>query len=726
MRYSYFYFVMLAVIVFLIPTNIQANSDDETQSIIIEVEGDPHEHKSYIESYHPFIEIVATYDTLFTGLAIKGTPDNLEKMDSLDFIKAVHPVRSYEALQTTYEDIQAIEEEDIVVPNALNNTDYTGKGVKVGVIDTGIAYNHPDLARNYVSGYDVVDLDKDPMETQPNQGPPTLHGSHVAGIIAGNGALRGVAPDASLYAYRALGPGGMGSTVQVIAAMEQAVNDGVDIINLSLGNSVNGPDYPTSMAVNKAVELGVSVVIANGNSGPDRWTVGSPATATKAVGVGALAQPQEIPQLYEPAKDKTISLTTMIGSVPWQLDFPYPVVDFRKNQQGAHDKIALIKRSDVPFYELAKRAEESGAVAVLIYHDEEEALQGSIENEGEPISIPVAVISKDDAEWLREQDNPTVETTFEKTDTTIAKFSSRGPVTVNWDIKPEVIAPGTNILSTVPGGYQILQGTSMAAPHVTGAIALIKEAHPDWTPTQIRGALTTTASPLQDEEGEMLDPVIQGTGEIQPDKAINTGTIIDHPLLAFGKIDSYREEVVKEITIENTSNEAQTYSFDIPKKEKGLTWSLPQSFTIEANEEKTISIEVSVTSPQLENGVHQGWLRLHQHDNTYQLPYLFVNQTADQPKAMGFEFTLKPFEDDTYVYRLYVTEPAERIEVILYDPVTLMYERTFLEIEDVKTGMNEGYMDQSEIGEPGEYAAFIVVHAEDGSVESYETELFIE
>ncbi|MFP3360179.1 S8 family serine peptidase, partial [Planococcus sp. SIMBA_143] len=92
--------------------------------------------------------------------------------------------------------------------------------------------------------YDLVDLDEDPMETQANQGIPTMHGTHVAGIIAADGELKGVAPDAEIYAYRALGPGGSGTSVQVIAAMEQAVKDGVDVMNLSLGNNVNGPDYP--------------------------------------------------------------------------------------------------------------------------------------------------------------------------------------------------------------------------------------------------------------------------------------------------------------------------------------------------------------------------------------------------------------------------------------------------------------------------------------------------
>src|SRR5699024_9534113 len=98
-------------------------------------------------------------------------------------------------------------------------------------------------------------------------------------------------------AYRALGPGGTGTSIQVMAAMEEAVRDGVDIINLSLGNTVNGPDYPTSKAVNEASKQGVAVVVANGNAGPENWTVGAPATSAAAMAVGAYEAESQTPVL---------------------------------------------------------------------------------------------------------------------------------------------------------------------------------------------------------------------------------------------------------------------------------------------------------------------------------------------------------------------------------------------------------------------------------------------
>ncbi|RKQ34379.1 S8 family serine peptidase [Oceanobacillus halophilus] len=733
--------IISAILIVFFPLSVQA--EDDLQSIIIEVDGDPEEHKKYIESYHPYIEVIETYELLFNGLAIQGDPKHLEKMESLEFIKAIHSVQTYQALPFSNlsdskdaapitDPSKAMQDENLVTPSTLNDTSYTGKGVKVAVIDTGIDYEHPDLAVNYRSGFDLVDLDDDPMETKAEQGMPTLHGSHVSGIIAANGDLQGVAPDAEIYAYRALGPGGAGTSVQVIAAMEQAARDDVDVMNLSLGNTVNGPDYPTSVAVNKAVELGIPVVIANGNSGPNNWTVGAPATATKAFSVGASTNPQNVPFLYERLEDKPIALQMMVGSEAWNLERPYPVVD-GQSDMGLRGKIALLKRGgEIPFYELAKEAENKGAKAVLIANNEEELVRGSIENAEDPVSIPVAMLSQEDGEWLlkeKEERSLFLDTSYQEVATTIAPFSSRGPVTVNWNIKPDILAPGTNIISTVPGGYQALQGTSMAAPHVAGVMALMKEAHPDWSIEQLYGAIETTASPLVSEEGKLLDPIIQGMGIIQPQKAIDTETIIHDAQLAFGKIEDYNETKTLEVEIENTTNQDQTYSFDIPNKQRGVTWNLPQSFTVKKQETKNIPIELSITTPQVDKGLHQGWLTLNKENGdhaSYQLPYLFINQAAENPKAMGFEFSLKTFSEDSFAYNIYLTEKAKRVEVDLYDPQSLLFNRTLLVAEDLDVGMNEGEMKKSEVGKPGQYAVIVTVYLEDGTYESYETMLFIE
>lgn len=710
----------------LINPPITMQAQIEEQAIIVEVEGNPHEQKEYIEAYFPTVEVLEVYDTLFQGLALRGKAHQLERLNGLDFLKKAYPVQTYQITeQAPINESVPFLVQDPVTKKTLS---YTGKGVKIGVIDTGIDYQHPDLEKNYKGGFDLVDIDEDPMETQIEQGLPTIHGTHVAGIIAANGKMKGVAPDADLYGYRALGPGGSGTTVQVIAALEKAVKDGMDIINMSLGNTINGPDWPTSVAVNRAVDKGVSVVIANGNSGPDDWTVGSPATATKAIGVGSSTPPIKIASLSDRFENKKIELNALAGAPAWNLQKKYPIVnggDGKESISNARGKIVLMKRGDISFTEKAKQAEASGAVAVLIYNNEKGAFQGGMEEE---ISIPVTGISQKDGKWLVEQIEAHtywIDTDYQVTQDQISDFSSRGPVTANWQIKPEIVAPGAQITSTVPGGYQTLQGTSMAAPHIAGALAVLKEAHPEWTPTQLKGALLTQALPLTDGE-QLYQPIEQGMGRIRLAESINTSTIITNPLISFGKINTPKEKHVVELEVSNMSDKPQTYSFDLPEQTKGLRWYTPKSFTIKPGQTEEVPIELAITSSLLEPGLYQGWLNLTNQEQTFSLPYMYVNQMSDFPKAMGFELELAPFQEKIYQYRFYSPEVADKITVDLYDPNTLTFQQKLLVIDAPKQGVVEGEIPLKSMPETGEYIADISVENEDEDIFHYQMNIFIE
>ncbi|MCF3942737.1 S8 family serine peptidase [Oceanobacillus alkalisoli] len=695
---------------------------EELETVIIEVEGDAEVHADYIKKYHPFIEVVATYSTLFNGIALQGKPQQLERLHTAEFITGIHDVQTYKA-----EPVRSSGQPQTQQAGEVPAHAHTGKNIKVGVIDTGIDYTHPDLKDNFAGGYDLFDLDEDPMETMPGEGMPTSHGTHVAGIIAANGKLQGIAPDASLYAYRALGPGGFGSTVHVLAALEQAVKDEMDVINLSLGNEVNGPDYPTSLAVDKAVELGIPVIIANGNSGPAPWTVGSPATAKNALAVGAVQAPTEMPYLYHAQEKQEISLTAMQGAPAWELAKDYKLINADENRTDLNGKIALFKRSEITFRDLALKAQENGAAAVLIYNNEPGELHGGLDNEDGAVKIPVAGITQEDGEWLTEYTGTYIDTVYESLDTTIAPFSSRGPATVNWQIKPNVAAPGAAINSTVPGGYEHLSGTSMAAPYVAGAVALLKEAHPDWSVDKIYHALETTATPLQTETGEFQAPSIQGHGVIQPHQAIEAPTIISNGTLEAGKITDRREEKQFTIQLENRTSETQQFTFDVPKRKQGMEWKLPLSFKIEPHATEEIKVALKVTSPKLLEGIQEDFLTLKEQteNKTYHLPYLFVNQSADQPKIAGIEFSLKPFSDDIYSYTLYTTEELQLVSIDLYDPDTLTYRGNLLELKEPSVGMNEGEIPSYKLA-PGNYLGIITAINNDKEIETTEIPLHIE
>ncbi|ATU28559.1 S8 family peptidase [Bacillus velezensis] len=244
------------------------------------------------------------YEQVFSGFSMKLPANEIPKLLSDQDVKAVYPNVTYHTDQLKDKDITL--SKDAVSPqmddsapyigaNDAWKLGYTGKGVKVAIIDTGVEYKHPDLKKNFgqYKGYDFVDNDYDPEETPSGdpRGASTDHGTHVAGTVAANGTIKGVAPDATLLAYRVLGPGGSGTTENVIAGIERAVQDGADVMNLSLGNSVNNPDWATSTALDWAMSEGVTAVTSNGNSGPNNWTVGSPGTSREAISVGATQLP---------------------------------------------------------------------------------------------------------------------------------------------------------------------------------------------------------------------------------------------------------------------------------------------------------------------------------------------------------------------------------------------------------------------------------------------------
>ncbi|SET24115.1 minor extracellular serine protease Vpr [Salinibacillus kushneri] len=705
-----------------------AQAMGEEVSVIVEVDGNPYKWKNYIEDYHPFVEVVHVYDTLLNALAIKGEAKDVYDIDKEDFIQHVFPAQTYEVPQPTIKNSESNETKlsshqsnhsgqketpsssSVKPPSRPVQSKYTGEGVKVGVIDTGIAYEHPDLETSFKGGYDVVEFDEDPMETLPKQGAPTFHGSHVSGIIAANGEMQGVAPDAEIYAYRALGPGGVGSSVGIIAAIERAVEDGMDIINLSLGSTVNSPDWPTSMAVNKAIDQGVAVVIANGNSGPENWTVSSPATSVKALSVGASITEMDIPFLAAPLDDKKITLSPMMGSPDWELQKPYKLINGglgKKPIDNAEGKIVLFKRGDIPFTEKVRKAEEAGAIAAIIYNNEKGKLEGGLTV---PPSIPVAAVSKKDGKWLLEKtkNEEWLHTSYQHLEDKLASFSSKGPVVANWDIKPEVIAPGVKIASTVPGGYQELQGTSMAAPFVTGVLALIKEAHPEWGPKKLKAAVLSTSKPYQNQEGRLYKPIEQGMGEVKPEKSINPDILIYGSRLTFGKVDQRNETKTVNMVIENRSNQEKKFRFDIPNDSKGVTWDVPQTFYVKPKEKKRVKVGLRVHSGNLKKGLHQGWLSLYNENEAMKLPYLFVNKTSNYPKIDGLELSVSPFKQDQLKYRMYLPDGADQLTIDLYDPSTLRYIKTIVEEKDVEAGMLESVLPKEKVGKD-QYLALVKV-----------------
>ncbi len=677
-----------------------------TTEIFIAKEKVTEERVHDLETKYPGLDVRTVYHQVFNGFAAKGTHALLDKVQRETWVADSHPLSYYRVFAD--ESIPFIGGESVRGELDEEGFRLTGRGIKIGVIDTGIDYHHPDLRGNYRGGFDTIEMDEDPMETLPKEGQPTSHGTHVAGVIAGNGKMRGVAPEADLYIYRALGAGGFGTSEQVLLAIEKAVEDQVDILNLSLGNDVNGPDWPTSLALDKAVEKGIVAVTSSGNSGPALWSVGSPGTSSKAISVGASTPPSAIPYLKIGSLRGDYEINPFIGTKEWKLKRDYEVVDGgvgeEKELKDVRGKVVLVRRGSLPFIEKVKNAERAGAAGLIIANNEPGNFTGLLRQDAE---IPVASMDKataDQAEKELKKGRTFLSFLYKEKKDTLAPFSSRGPVTETWEIKPDILAPGMNIMSTTPSGYEEMHGTSMAAPHVAGACALMLQAHPDWSPEQVKAALMNNAKVLGEEKGTVYAPYEQGSGRLQIMEAVNAHTLIYPSSLSFGVYDPKKtfERKTLSITIENVSPKPQSYHFEAPRI-KG-EWSFPLSFTLDPNEKRKVNIGLMIRGAK--NGIHDGFLNIQASGKRISLPYMFMEGEPDYPRMMGFQFGRGEREGE-YWYQIFLPGGADEMGMALYDPVTLR----FIEYFDAKKSVRRGLMKQvvkPRVG-PGVYKALVFV-----------------
>ena len=222
---------------------------------------------------------------LLNGICIKNISRNfINKIKNLSYVKDVIP--NYKVHINTDKSVPLIGADEIWTYHAEDGKSLTGNGIKIAIMDTGVNYNHPDLKENYIGGFDFVNNDEDPMDDNG-------HGTHCAGIALGSGKFSGyknvgVAPMASLYAYKVISSNGTGEVSFLINAFEMAINDGIDVISLSLGNDnkLANPDSVLSEAADNAVEAGIVVVAAAGNNG-QKGPISSPGCARNVICVGA-------------------------------------------------------------------------------------------------------------------------------------------------------------------------------------------------------------------------------------------------------------------------------------------------------------------------------------------------------------------------------------------------------------------------------------------------------
>ena len=415
------------------------------------------------------------------------------------------------------------------------------------------------------------------------------HGTHIATTAAGNkvkasifgtflGKVEGMAPKARIATYKAcwLRPGGTRAscnTSDLANAIDMAVADGVDIINYSIGSSLFTVTAPDDIALLAAAKAGVLAVVAAGNEGPNLQTISSPAGNPAVITTGASSRdgqhslealkvnsPPSVAGKYavkeaaftpslvdrDPIEAELVLVddaddTLPDGSAGTTMDACQAVV----NSAEVSGQIAFIERGGCDFDEKIAAADSAGAVAAVV-----------INIAGEPIvmtgipglsDIPAVMIGGADGQLLVDEidSGQAVKIVLDKgllltiddTGNVMATFSSRGPGPIQDVLKPDVTAPGINILAghtpdavaTAPGeNFQFLSGTSMAAPHVSGVAALLKQSHPDWSPAAIKSALMTTAyQEVRMPDETAIIPFDYGSGHIDPNKANDPGLVYE-------------------------------------------------------------------------------------------------------------------------------------------------------------------------------------------------------
>ncbi len=425
---------------------------------------------------------------------------------------------------------------------------FDGSGIIIAVIDTGVDYNHPDLFGfgqdgKVIGGYDYVDNDNFPIDTNG-------HGTEVTGIIAANGQLQGIAPKSKILAYRVSENGESVSSNLIIKAIQQAVQDNADIINISLG--VNLTNNRIDQAVNEAVEQGVVVIVAAGNHGPDLATIGSPGINPNTITVGATYNniTSSLVATLE-VGDKKYQILPMVGTLPIDTPITAEIVFGKYGRerdltgQEIRDSILLVERgSDVEdeivyFSDKEFNAAQAGALGIIVYNNLPglffgELVHEFVSSDYNP-SIPAVSISRGEGMHLRDsldQNTSGTLNVFYHPDF-VAHFSSRGPVSPFF-IKPDLVAPGAFVNTTlIDGKYNFTSGTSFATPHVSGAAALLLQKNSDLNPSEIKSLLVTTSNTVTDAYGNNFPVEVTGTGRLNVTQAFNANLIIEPPYLIF-------------------------------------------------------------------------------------------------------------------------------------------------------------------------------------------------
>jgi minor extracellular serine protease Vpr len=574
-------------------------TSNTTKSYRAQLNGLRNDFKQWLKANAPKAKVTGEFDIALNAVAVKlnGTP--LSTIASApQVVKA-----EYQGLYTprvTDPDLSLISAFGAYSGGpASGGVRADGTRVKVAVVDTGIDVTHPcfsdagfpathqegpsSLTNNKV----IVAKVFHNQANRFNDTPEALqeHGTHVAGTVACDYGLthpttlvdgvtvtygvNGVAPGAQLGNYNVFpGEEDNARSEDILDALEAAYEDGMDIANMSLGGKSSGVNDLLAMGVDDLDQAGMVVAVAAGNSGPGLNTIESPGKAERALTAGAatvghfIATPVTAGGVTVPAasgdfKTVTSDLTANLAAVLASPGVLSTACNTNKPAAGSlTGKIALISRGTCTFSEKIRNAQDAGAIAAIVVNnvagDPIAMGLGGIPNEP---TIFAYMVSQTDGATLRGKDGSATTISATKqyfvsgNDDFMAGFSSQGPTDVDFRIKPDVVAPGVNVLSSIPHAFcaappcwAFFQGTSMATPHLAGSAAVVEGLHPTWSSAQVRSAIVNTADQgvLKRSSGAGLESnvFVIGAGRENLTSAANAKVALDPVSVSFGSVPS--------------------------------------------------------------------------------------------------------------------------------------------------------------------------------------------
>jgi minor extracellular serine protease Vpr len=623
--------------------------------------------KSWLQSNAPKASVTGQYDIALNAVAVQlnGTP--LATIAAAPGVKSAHYESLYRPTDANDPDLGIISAQ--AAWSQVGGSANAGRGVKVAIVDTGIDITHPCfsdagfpaqtqlgdhrftnnkviVAKVFYNKAAVKGLTPEAVQE---------HGTHVAGTVACDldtpvnvdGVaipydMSGVAPAALLGNYNIF-PGAVDNarSEDILNALEAAYSDGFDVANMSLGGGSHGVDDLLAAGVDDLDQANMVIAVAAGNSGPGHYTVESPGKAQRALTAGASTVGHFVGAPFTSGGFSTGLASGDFETVTSDLTAPLGVV---AGSIGGLDnacaglpaasltgKIAVLSRGTCSFSTKIRNAQAAGAVATIVVNNVagDPTAMGQDGTADQP-TIPAYMASLADRSTLAGLDGQsgTIGATLSyirsTNDDIMAGFSSQGPTDVDFRVKPDVVAPGVNVLSSIPHQFcdsppcfAFFQGTSMATPHLAGSAAVVRGDHPDWSAAQIRSAIVNTADQgvLKDFQtgiSVVTDVNIVGAGRENLLSAVGASAGLDPVSTSFGAVPAGSGQTRSAtVTITNLTGATKTFALSVDSVTgSGVSFSVSGApITLGGGASGTVTVWMSAAQGA-GSGDHQAILRV--------------------------------------------------------------------------------------------------------------------